>query len=256
LIKRKEVGMINICVAGSCGKMGRKITSLVLKDPELKLVSLLERHDAPEVGKTFADITASGEGDVIVTGDIKAAVSAADCFIDFTLPEPTLEHIAQCVKASVAMVIGTTGFTARQELAIKEASGRIPIVFSPNMAIGVNLVFKMVYEASKILGKDFSVSIDETHHIHKKDSPSGTAKKIAFYVEEASGRTPAIEAFRKGEVVGDHGIVFDGEYERIEIRHSAKDRGIFAAGAIRAAKFLKEKPAGLYGMSDVLGIQV
>ena len=151
-------------------------------------------------------------------------------------------------------MIGTTGFTSEGEEKIREAAKKIPIVFSPNMAAGVNLVFKMVSEVAKVLGKDFLMKIDETHHVHKKDSPSGTAKKIASCISEACGKDPSVEAFREGEVIGDHGVVFDGEYERIEIRHSAKDRDIFASGALRAAKFLKDRPAGLYGMADVLGI--
>ena len=246
--------MVNISVAGSCGKMGKKIALLALEDPDVELVALLERADCEYVGEPFGKVVGSKKYAILVSSDIKAACSGVDCIIDFTLPEPTLEHLKECVRMSVGMVIGTTGFDAEGEAQIKEASKKIPIVFSPNMSIGVNVVFKIVSEASRVLGKDFEIKIDETHHVHKKDSPSGTAKKIASCVKEACGKEPVIEAFRRGEVVGDHGIVFDGEYEVIEIRHSAKDRGIFASGAIRAAKFLKGKKPGLYGMQDVLGL--
>lgn len=153
------------------------------------------------------------------------------------------------------MVIGTTGFDTAGEAGIREASSRIPIVFSPNMAVGVNMVFKMVAEAARVLGKNFSISIDETHHVHKKDSPSGTARMIAGVVDSSCGIKPEIKAFREGEVVGNHGIVFDGEFERIEIRHEAKTRDVFASGALEAAMFIKNKPAGLYDMADVLALK-
>jgi 4-hydroxy-tetrahydrodipicolinate reductase len=244
--------MVKICVAGACGKMGKKIVALALKDAEIEVVSLLESPECPDILRPF-DKT-SGGCDLIVMSDPSEACSCADCLIDFTLPGPTLTHLEQCVKRSVGMVIGTTGFDREEENKISAAAKKIPIVFSPNMAVGVNLVFKMVSDISGILGKDFSVRIEETHHIHKKDSPSGTAKKIASCVRENGGQDPSIEAFRVGEVVGEHAVVFDGEYERIEVRHSAKDRDVFAYGAIRAAKFLKGKPAGIYSMADVLNV--
>jgi 4-hydroxy-tetrahydrodipicolinate reductase len=153
------------------------------------------------------------------------------------------------------LVIGTTGLDAEAEKAIREAAKTIPIVFSPNMAIGVNLLFNLVREGARVLGKDFRIKIDETHHVHKKDSPSGTAKMIAGIIKEASGVDAPVEAFREGEVIGNHGIVFDGEYEKLEIRHGAKSRDVFAAGAIKAAKFAAKKEAGLYSMADVLGLQ-
>ena len=246
--------MVNICVAGACGKMGKKIATLALKDPELEVLSLLESPDCPYIGRPFEKAAGKDEYGILVTADVAAACSGADCLIDFTFPAPTLKHVDECVKRSVGMVIGTTGFSPEEEAYISESAKKIPIVFSPNMAVGVNLVFKMVSEVSKVMGKDISIKIDETHHVHKKDSPSGTAKKIASCIREAGGGEPVIEAFREGEVIGEHGVVFDGEYESIEIRHSAKNRDVFASGALRAAKFLKGKPAGLYGMADVLGI--
>ena len=152
------------------------------------------------------------------------------------------------------MVIGTTGITPEGEEKIKKASKKIPIVFSPNMSVGVNLLFKIVAEAAKVLGEDFSIKIDETHHIHKKDSPSGTAKMIAKKIKEAVGIEAPIKAFRKDEVVGNHGIVFDGKQENIEIRHDAKSREVFVLGAVKAAKFVIDKNPGLYSMADVLGL--
>ncbi|HPN73088.1 MAG TPA: 4-hydroxy-tetrahydrodipicolinate reductase [Candidatus Omnitrophota bacterium] len=246
--------MVKLCVAGAAGKMGRRIIALALKDQAMDVVSIFDRKDSPEAGKTLREIAGEGSGEVKLLTDAGKAIEAAECLIDFTFPEPTMEHLEECVRRSVAIVIGTTGCTSIHQAKIKEASKKIPVVFSPNMAPGVNLFFKLVSEAAKVLGKDFDIRIDETHHVHKKDSPSGTAKKIADCVREACGKEPAIEAFREGEVIGEHGIFFDGEYELIEMRHSAKSRDIFASGAIKAAKFLQGKKPGFYSMSDVLGI--
>jgi 4-hydroxy-tetrahydrodipicolinate reductase len=171
------------------------------------------------------------------------------------LPEPTLEHLAVCRAQKTPMVIGTTGLDASAEKKIAEAAADIPIVFSPNMAVGVNVLFNIVREAARVLGGSCSIKVDETHHVHKKDSPSGTAKMIGRVIREASGVDAPIEAFREGEVIGNHGIVFEGEYEVLEIRHNAKTRDVFAAGAIKAAKFLAGKAPGLYDMADVLGLK-
>jgi 4-hydroxy-tetrahydrodipicolinate reductase len=247
--------MISIGVAGACGKMGKRISFLAIKDPDIKIVSAFERKGCADTGKDIGAIVGEGALGVAVTEDPKAASSGIDCVIDFTVPGATLEHVAACVETGAAMVIGTTGFDPSGEEKIREAASRIPIVFSPNMAIGVNTVFKIVAEAARVLGRDFSVKIDETHHVHKKDSPSGTAKMIARVVKDSCGVQPGIEAFRQGEVIGNHGIIFDGEFEKIEIRHDAKTRDVFAAGALKAAKFIKDKPAGLYTMQDVLGLR-
>ncbi|MFC1570556.1 4-hydroxy-tetrahydrodipicolinate reductase [Candidatus Omnitrophota bacterium] len=247
--------MVKIGIAGVCGKMGKRIASLAAKDPEVEIIGALERSDAPEAGEKLGSIIGAEEVNAAVTTNPASACEGIDCLIDFTLPEPTLEHIEVCKAKKVPMVIGTTGLTEEGEAKIRDASGVIPIVFSPNMAIGVNVLFDIVREASRILGKDFGVKVDETHHVHKKDSPSGTAKMIGKVIKEASDVDADIEAFREGEVIGNHGIIFDGEYETLEIRHDAKSRDVFAAGAIEAAKFVKDKPAGLYNMADVLGLK-
>jgi len=246
--------MVTIGIAGACGKMGKMIAGIALKDSEVKIGLALERADCPQAGKDLGEVLGSGVLDVAVSSDVKN-VKDAGCIIDFTLPEPTLGHVKACVEAGVPMVIGTTGFTPEGEAAIKKASERIPIVFSPNMAAGVNILFKIVAEAAKALGPDFDIKVDETHHVHKKDSPSGTAKMIARVIRESSGKDVPIEAFREGEVIGNHGIVFEGKFETLEIRHDAKSREAFAAGAVKAAKFLAGKRPGLYSMFDVLGIE-
>lgn len=247
--------MVRVAVAGSCGKMGKRIVSLGLRDPEILLVSALEREGIPEKGVDIGTVAGNGPVGVLVSDEVDSACDDADCMIDFTLPGPCLDHVTMCVSKGASMVIGTTGFDADGESKIREASKLIPIVFSPNMAVGVNVVFRILAEAARVLGHDFSIKIDETHHVHKKDSPSGTAKMLAEVVRSSSGVLPGIEAFREGEVIGRHGIVFEGEFEKIEIRHEAKTRDVFAAGALEAAKFIKGKTPGLYSMSDVLGLK-
>ncbi|MBD3426315.1 MAG: 4-hydroxy-tetrahydrodipicolinate reductase [Candidatus Omnitrophica bacterium] len=238
--------MLKIGIAGICGKMGMRIADLAISDGGIKIASGLEHAECQSVGKQVKG--------VVVTASAEEACQGVECLIDFTLPGPTLEHLEVCRKTGVSMVIGTTGIDTEGEKKISEAAGEIPIVFSPNMAVGVNLFFKIVREAARVLGGDFDIKIDETHHIHKKDSPSGTAKMIAKIVKEASGKEPPVEAFREGEVIGNHGIEFDGEYENLQIRHDAKSRDVFASGALRAAKFLRGKEPGLYTMADVLGL--
>ncbi|MFC1549065.1 4-hydroxy-tetrahydrodipicolinate reductase [Candidatus Omnitrophota bacterium] len=239
--------MVKIGIAGACGKMGKRIADLAIKDEGIELISALESGDHPSVGK-------EEEGVAVVSDPLKAC-EGIDCLIDFTLPGPTLEHVDACREKGVPMVIGTTGIDPDGEQKIKQAAGTIPIVFSPNMAVGVNLLFNIVREASRVLGRDFDIKIDETHHVHKKDSPSGTAKMIAKVIKEASGVEAPIEAFREGEVIGNHGIILEGEFEKLEIRHDAKSRDVFAAGALEAAKFIEGKAPGLYSMTDVLGLK-
>ena len=224
--------MIKICVGGSNGKMGSRIIELAKE------------------GKAF-DVT----GQFDMGDDPKAAIENSDCLIEFTSPEATINHLGICLELGKPIVIGTTGLSDTEKEAIKEASNKIPVVFSPNMSIGVNLLFKMVSDAVKILGHGYTAEIVEAHHEHKKDSPSGTAKEIARIIKDSKGGGDVhIDSIREGEIVGEHTITFDSEFDMIEITHSAKTRDIFAKGALVAAKFAAGKPAGFYTMKDVLGI--
>ena len=224
--------MLNICVSGSKGKMGSRILDLAKEDSELKI---------------------TGEFDI--DGDAEAPVEACECLIDFTAVKATVEHLALCVKHKKAMIIGTTGLSDDELAKIKEASAEIPIVFSPNMSVGVNLLFKLVEEAAKVLGSDYEVNIVEAHHAEKKDAPSGTAKEIARIVKSVKGNIDIpIESIREDEIVGEHTIAFESDMDLIEITHSAKTRDIFAQGALKAAKFVAGKKSGLYSMKDVLGL--
>jgi len=224
--------MIKLCVSGSKGKMGSRII---------------------EIAKEGKGFEVAGEFDM--GDDPKAAIEGCDCLIEFTSPEATIEHLKVCREFKKPVVIGTTGLSAAQIAEIEEASKEIPVVFSPNMSIGVNLLFKMVSDAARVLKHGYAIEIVEAHHEHKKDAPSGTAKEIERIVKDAgAGGDVRIDSIREGEIVGEHTITFESELDMIEITHSAKTRDIFVRGALTAAKFASGKKAGLYSMKDVLGL--
>ncbi len=225
--------MIKICVSGSIGKIGSRIIELAKEDPDLHVCGSFDAiEENPE-----------------------QFIEAAECLIEFTTPQATMEHLVLCEKHKIAIVIGTTGLSDNEREKIKGASGKIPILFSPNMSVGVNLLFKMVGDAAKALGSEYSVAIVEAHHVHKKDSPSGTAKEIARIIKDAKGDVEIpIESVREGETVGEHTVTFESNVDLIEITHSAKTRDIFVKGALQAAKFVVGKKSGLYTMKDVLAL--
>jgi len=246
--------MINIGIYGVCGKMGKRIAFLAFNDGNFAVKAAVERTEHPSLGKDLGGELADGIKGINIVSDLDEVKDRIDCMIDFTLPGPTMEHVSACLKRKIPMVIGTTGLDEEQEKKIREAAKIIPVVFSPNMAPGVNVLFDIVQRTARSLGVDFSIKVDETHHVHKKDSPSGTAKMIAKVIKGACGKDVQVEASREGEVVGNHGIVFDNEFETLEIRHNAISRDVFAAGALKAAKFVSGKKAALYTMADVLGL--
>lgn len=226
------ITMIKICVSGSKGKMGSRIIALSRDDTKIKLV---------------------GEFDIGI--DPEPFIKQCDCLIEFTTPQATIEHLVLCERHKKSMVIGTTGLSDSEKEKVKIASSKIPIVFSPNMSIGVNLLFKMVNVASRVLGSEYSIKIDEAHHIHKKDAPSGTAKELARIIKEIRvGVDIPINSIREDEIVGDHTITFESPLDTIKITHNAKTRDIFAKGALEAARFVVGKPPRLYTMQEVLGI--
>ncbi|MEW6008125.1 MAG: 4-hydroxy-tetrahydrodipicolinate reductase [Candidatus Omnitrophota bacterium] len=235
--------MIKLAVSGACGKMGSRIISLAKRDKDVEIVIGLERKGHPAISSDIDGIRISDDDDLI---------SQADCLVEFTESNATLAHLNKCVSLKKPIVIGTTGFDEKGFKLIEEASKHIPILFSPNMSVGVNLLFKLVKEAVSIL-KKYNVKIIETHHVHKKDAPSGTAKKIAQIIESVNDRkVKDIESIRKGEIVGEHEIIFDSELDTVVLKHSAKTRDIFATGALLAAKWIVSQKPGLYSMEDCL----
>lgn len=235
--------MIKLAVSGACGRMGSRIIALAKQDKGFSVVVALERKGHPKVSSQIEGLT--------ITDD-DSLLSRVDCVIEFTDPAASLNHLEKCLKFKRPMVIGTTGFDAKAVEIIAKTSENIPIVFSPNMSVGVNLVFKVVAEIARIL-RNYKIKIIEAHHIHKKDAPSGTAKRIAQIITEAtSKKVNDIQSIREGEIIGDHEIIFDGPFDKITLKHSAKSRDIFAQGALIAAKWLILKKNGLYSMGDCL----
>jgi len=236
--------MIKLAISGAAGKMGARIMNLALADKEFEVVVALEAKGHGAVG--------SKVGNIKITDDSEQ-IKLADCLIEFTGAEATMEHLNICSKNNKPMIIGTTALNEKQKKQIEDVAKNIPIVFSPNMSIGVNLLFKLVNDAARNLSADYSVKIAEAHHMHKKDAPSGTAKKLAQIIKDATGREVSdIKSIREGEIIGDHEVIFDSPLDTIKLSHSAKTRDIFAKGALEAAKFVSSKKSGLFSMQDVL----
>ncbi len=259
---------LKIVIAGCSGRMGKTLLECVAQADDLVLHAALEHAGSDMLGNT---VTA----DVKITADIDAALKGADALIDFTRPEGTMQHLEICRKHKVNMVVGTTGLSAQQKAALGAGAQDIGIVFAPNMSVGVNLLFKLLETASRVLDKGYDIEIIEAHHRHKVDAPSGTAlglgeviaktlgrdlEKCAVYGREGvtGERDPSTIGFatvRGGDIVGDHTVLYAGIGERIEITHKASSRATFALGALRAARFLKANQAGMYDMQDVLGLK-
>lgn len=263
-----------IAILGASGRMGRALIDGTLRSAALRLSAAIERPGNPALGSDAGTLIGAEAAAVLLSDSLPAALVDASVLIDFTSPAATLEAIAACVAAKRPIVIGTTGFTTEQKIEIGRAARSIPVCISANYSIGVNVALKLVETAARTLGGDYDVEIVEAHHRHKVDSPSGTA--LAFGEAAADGlgrdlRTHAIygregqigprkretigfATVRGGDVVGDHTVLFLGDGERVEISHRASSRSNFASGALRAAEWLSSRPAGLYSMRDVLGL--
>jgi 4-hydroxy-tetrahydrodipicolinate reductase len=269
--------MVKAVVAGAGGRMGARIISVLSASEGIQLSAALERKGHPLVGRdanSLAGIPSSGTS-ATITDDLAAALKAGDVLIDFTIPEATLAHIKACAELGKAIVIGTTGFSREQLAEVDACARKIPCMLSPNMSIGVNLCFKILAEIAGTIGNDYDMEIVEAHHRLKKDAPSGTALKMAQVISQAVNRNLdevgvyarkgmigertkkeiGIQTLRGGDIVGDHTVLFAGIGERIELTHRATSRDTFAAGAVRAAKWLVGKKPGLYDMQDVLGLK-
>jgi len=252
---------VRVAIAGASGRMG------------LALLEASAQTEGVQLGAAI-DLSASTWGGVAIGTDVRAALTTSDVLIDFTRPAGTLEHVAQCVAAKRAIVIGTTGFETEQLAEIRKAAKVIPIVLAPNMSIGVNVALRLVELAAKALGPEYDVEVFEMHHRKKVDAPSGTALKLGEVAARARAtsldrdgvferhgvtgeREPGKIGFsvaRGGDIVGDHTVFFAGPGERIEITHRSSSRATYAQGAMRAARFVHGKPPKLYDMADVLGI--
>jgi 4-hydroxy-tetrahydrodipicolinate reductase len=267
--------MTKVIIAGAAGRMGRRIGYMVNEHPELQVAAGFERPDGPDLGKDMGDLGGYGANGVKVADDLAAVIDQGDVIIDFTFHEATMKIARQAAQKNRAMVIGTTGLSQENIEELAELCKDFPCVQAPNMAVGVNVLFKLAAKVASILGNDYDMEIVEAHHRMKKDAPSGTAMKLGEVMAQAVGRNLdedgvfsrhgiigertdkeiGLQTIRAGDIVGEHTVYFAGAGERLELTHRAHSRDNFARGAALAAAWVCDKQNGLYNMFDVLGLQ-
>lgn len=267
--------MYKVAVIGVGGRMGRTLVQAVESSNKLELAAGIELGGSGYVGMDAGELAGVPRMNVAVGDSLPVALEGADVLIDFTVAEATEANVGACVAAECALVLGTTGLSQATQARIEAAAAKIPIVQAPNFSIGVNLCFQLLDTAARVLGDDVDIEISEAHHRHKVDAPSGTALAMGEVVARALGRdlgkvavygregvtgerdrtSIGFQSVRAGDIVGEHTVVFAAEGERVEITHRAASRMTFARGAIRAAEWVAARPAGLYGMRDVLGME-
>ncbi len=260
-------------VFGSTGRMGRMVTKAVTEADGMTVKKAADRAGSAHLGADIGDLAGVGPLGVAVTDDVDA-VLGVDVAIDFTLPEATLAHAARAAAMGTPLVIGTTGLSNEQEAILAEHAKSTAIVYAPNMSLGVNLLLAVVEQVSAALDEAWDIEIVEMHHNRKVDAPSGTALGLGRAAAKGRGRSfddvavlsreghtgpreqgqIGFATLRGGDVIGDHTVIFAGAGERVEIGHKASGRDVFAAGAVRAARWVAGRAPGLYTMRDVLGI--
>ena len=264
---------IKAIVIGAAGKMGSRIIHIIQETSSISLYRAVERPDHPSIGKDIGEVIGLGKMSIPLEGDLNKA--GGDVIINFTNPKTSLESLEFAKETGSAIVIGTTGLSPEQMERVRDLSKSVRCVFSPNMSVGVNVMFRIVQEVARVLGPEYDVEIFEAHHRLKKDSPSGTAVKLGELIAKAIGRDfgkvgvygrkgmvgertkdeIGMQVIRAGDIVGEHTVLFGGIGERLEIIHRAHSRDNFARGAIRAAVWVVDQPNGLYDMQDVLGLK-
>lgn len=264
--------MKRIGIIGAAGRMGINLINAVESNPDTVLAGAVEQQEHPQLGIDARANAGLGAGEITIVHDVGAAAASCDVMIDFSTREALPNNLDRMVAANKPLVIGTTGLSSEEKRRIMEAAKHIPIVQAPNFSTGVTLLAHLVQEAARVLDKGFDLEIVETHHRFKKDSPSGTALRLADAASRGRGQSLddvvcygrqgqvgerpegqiGIHAVRGGDVVGEHTVAFFGNGERIELTHKAASRMTFAHGAVRAALWVLEQPAGLYSMEDVL----
>ncbi len=265
--------MTRIAVNGAAGRMGRTLIEAIAANPDTVLSAAIERPDSTLLGADAGELAGIGRNGVRVVGGLEEVVDAFDVLIDFSSPAASAANARLCAAAGKAMVVGTTGFDAAQLEQVHAAARAVPLCMSSNFSTGVNLCFRLLDIAARVLGDTVDIEISEAHHRHKVDAPSGTALSMGQVVADALGRdlkkvavygregqtgarardTIGFATVRAGDIVGDHTVLFAADGERIEITHKASSRMAFARGAVRAAAWLPGRAPGLYSMQDVLG---
>ena len=266
--------MIKVIIAGTAGRMGARLVALMEESAALTLVGAVEKSGHVAVGEDAGELAGCSSNLVLIGDDLSACIERGDVIIDFSSPQATLEHMRIAATHHKAMVIGTTGFSVPEMDELRSLAKQLPCMLSPNMSVGVNLLFKVIAEMAKTLLDDYDIEVIEAHHRLKKDAPSGTALKMAEVLAKATGRDLAqsavysrkgmierkrgeigIQTIRAGDIVGDHTVIFGGMGERLELTHRAQSRDTFVRGALRAARWVVKQPPGLYDMLDVLELK-
>jgi 4-hydroxy-tetrahydrodipicolinate reductase len=267
--------MINVIVTGAAGKMGSRIIQLIGESETFKLRGAVERKEHPRLGSDAGEVAGTRRLGVPIHHDLEGVLKETDVVMDFTAPASTVAILPSVARAKKPIVIGTTGFSKKEMDILRDLVRPIACVLSPNMSVGVNLLFKILADVARVTGDDYDVEIVETHHRFKKDAPSGTALAMAQVLAEVLKRDLGevgvysragitgerkrkeigIQSVRAGDVVGEHTVIFGGLGERIEITHKAHSRDNFARGALLAAQWVVSRKPGLYDMQDVLGLR-
>lgn len=267
--------IVRIAVTGAAGRMGKMLVEAISTAPGAVLGAAIERPDSSLIGADAGELAGVGHNGIKVVGDIAAVLEQFDVLIDFTAPLATLANASACAAHGKKMVIGTTGFSAEQKKQLLLDAGKNGAVMAANYSVGVNLCFKLLDTAARVLGDEVDIEVYEAHHRHKVDAPSGTALRMGEVVAQALGRdldkvavygregqtgardrnTIGFATVRAGDIVGDHTVMFAADGERVEITHKASSRMSFARGAVRAAQWLQGKNPGMFDMQDVLGLR-
>ena len=267
--------MVEVIVTGAAGRMGGRLVALLKGSASMRLAGAVERKGHGSIGEDAGEIAGCGRMGVTIGNDFSSVIGQGDVTIDFSSPGAALEHLRIAVQHRRPLVMGTTGLSAQDLIELRALAGQIPCVFSPNMSIGVNVVFKVIEEMAKTFGDDYDIEVIEAHHRLKKDAPSGTALKLAEVLASAVNRDLGqvgvyarngligerkrgeigIQTVRAGDIVGDHTVLFGTMGERLEVTHRASSRDTFARGALRAAQWIVKQPPGLYDMLDVLSLR-
>ncbi len=266
---------VKTVVVGAAGRMGLRLVAMILENPAFILAGAVERKDHPGLGRDIGEMAGSGTCKIQLSGDIAEVISPAEVVIDFTTAETSVKNLKTASAAGKGAVIGSTGFTPAQLDEVRTLAEKIPCVLSPNMSVGVNVMFRVIGDLARILGEDYDLEVIEAHHRMKKDAPSGTAMKMGQILADARNsrldevgkferkgligerkRTEiGMQTVRAGDIVGEHTVIFGGMGERLEVTHRAHSRDNFARGALRAALWVVKQKPGLYDMQDVLGLK-
>ena len=266
---------VKVIVIGAAGRMGLRLLTAIHETPDILLAGAVERQDHSQMGRDVGEMAGLEKWNIALTGSLREVISSGDVIIDFTNAETALAHLRVAADHGKSAVIGSTGFLATQMEEVQALAQKVSCVLSPNMSVGVNVMFRVLGDVAKTLGGDYDVEVIEAHHRMKKDAPSGTAMKMGQILAQALNRNfdqvgvyarkgiigerkqaeIGMQTVRAGDIVGEHTVIFGGLGERLEVTHRAHSRDNFARGAVRAARWVVKQRPGLYDMQDVLGLK-